>query len=75
MPLVDTASASLGQVTDQRRIVDLPLPGGNSLSLAQYAPGVIYMAAPNDPSLGGGAVDELSNIAVNGARTARRVHY
>ncbi|MBI4910726.1 MAG: TonB-dependent receptor [Acidobacteria bacterium] len=67
--LIDTASASLGQVTDTRRIVDLPLPAGNSQTLAQYAPGVINMAAPNHPSLGTGAVDVLSNIAVNGART------
>ena len=67
--LVDTSSASLGQVTDTRRIVDLPLPAGNSQTLAQYAPGVINMAVPNHPSLGTGAVDVLSNIAVNGART------
>jgi hypothetical protein len=67
--LIDSSSASLGQVTDTRRIVDLPLPAGNSQVLAQYAPGVINMAAPNHPSLGTGAVDVLSNIAVNGART------
>ena len=28
--LVDSASASLGQITDTRRITDLPLPAGNS---------------------------------------------
>ena len=67
--LVDSSSASLGQVTDTRRIVDLPLPAGNSQVLAQYAPGVINLAAPNHPSLGTGAVDVLSNIVVNGART------
>ncbi len=66
--LVDTASASLGQVTDTRRIIDLPLPGGNSLSLAQFAPGVLYLAQPNHPSLGVGAVEIVSNIAVNGTR-------
>lgn len=67
--LVDSASANLGQITDTRRIVELPLPAGNSQTLAQYSPGVINFAAPNHPSLGTGAVDVLSNIAVNGART------
>ena len=69
VPLIDTASASLGQITDKRRIIDLPLPGGNSLSLAQFAPGVVYLAAPNHPTLGVGAVDQVSNIAVNGTRS------
>jgi outer membrane receptor protein involved in Fe transport len=67
--LIDTASASLGQVTDKRRIVELPLPGGNSLTLAQFAPGVIYLDQPNHPSLGIGAIDQVSNIAVNGTRS------
>ncbi|MEK7752395.1 MAG: carboxypeptidase-like regulatory domain-containing protein, partial [Acidobacteriota bacterium] len=67
--LVDSASASLGQITDTRRIVDLPLPAGNSQALAQYAPGVVNLAAPNHPSLGTGSVEVLSNIAVNGARS------
>ncbi len=67
--LVDSSSASLGQVTDTRRILDLPLPAGNSQALAQYAPGVVNLAAPNHPSLGTGAVEVLSNIAVNGARS------
>ncbi len=66
--LVDAASASLGSIADTKSIVDLPLPAGNSQTLAQYAPGVINMAVPNHPSLGTGAVDVLSNISVNGAR-------
>lgn len=67
--LVDSSSASLGQVTDTRRIVELPLSAGNTQTLAQYAPGVTNFAAPNHPSLGTGAVEVLSNISVNGART------
>lgn len=66
--VVDAASASLGQVTDKRRIVDMPLPGGNSLTLAQFAPGVIYTGPPNHPTLGVGAVDQVSAISVNGTR-------
>jgi len=67
--LVDSSSASLGHITDTRRIVDLPLPAGNTQALVQYAPGVVNLAAPNHPSLGTGAVEVLSNISVNGART------
>jgi len=66
--LIDTASANLGQVTDKRRIVEMPLPGGNSLTLTQFAPGVIYLDQPNHPSLGIGAIDQVSNLAVNGTR-------
>jgi hypothetical protein len=66
--LVDTATASLGQVTDKRRIVEMPLPGGNTLTLAQFAPGVIYLDQPNHPSLGIGGIDQVSNLAVNGTR-------
>ena len=39
--LVDAESGSLGQVTDKRRTVEMPLPAGNRLTLAQFAPGVI----------------------------------
>jgi hypothetical protein len=66
--LVDVATANMGQVTDKRRIVEMPLPGGNSLTLAQFAPGVIYLDVPNHPTLGIGAIDQVSNLAVNGTR-------
>jgi hypothetical protein len=39
-PLLETASASLGLVMDQRRINDLPQRGGNPLELTLLAPGV-----------------------------------
>ena len=66
--LLETATGSLGRVVDTRRIVDLPLPGGNALSLARLAPGVINLGGPNHPSLGP-AVEVLSNISVNGTRS------
>jgi len=50
-PLIEAATASLGQVTDRRRIVDLPLSGGNAITLARLAPGVTYTGVPNHPSL------------------------
>ena len=40
--LLETTTASAGQVFDQRRIADLPLSDGNSFVLHRLAPGVIY---------------------------------
>jgi hypothetical protein len=65
--VLETATASLGRVVDTRRIQDLPLPGGNALSLARLAPGVINLSTPNHPSLGP-AVEVLSSFTVNGTR-------
>jgi hypothetical protein len=39
-PVLDTTGASLGQVVDQRRIEELPIFGGNPLSLMMLAPGM-----------------------------------
>lgn len=41
-PLLDTATSSLGQVVDSRRITDLPVPHGNLYSLIQLAAGVAF---------------------------------
>jgi hypothetical protein len=64
---LETATASVGRVVDGRRILDLPLPGGNAMSLTRLAPGVINLSVPNHPSLGP-APDTLSQITVNGTR-------
>jgi hypothetical protein len=40
-PLLDTASASLGQVVDHRRIQELPIAAGNALELTLLTPGMI----------------------------------
>jgi hypothetical protein len=40
-PILDTASASLGQVIDARRIQELPIVAGNALELTLLAPGMI----------------------------------
>jgi hypothetical protein len=40
-PLLETATASLGQVIDQRRIESLPLMGGSPVELMLLTPGVI----------------------------------
>lgn len=41
-PLLETTTASAGQVIDQRRIADLPLSDGNPFVLHRLVPGVIY---------------------------------
>ncbi len=65
--LIEASSATIGQVVDRKRLLELPLPGGNSLSLARLAQGVQNFGAPNHPSLGP-AVEVLSSISVNGVR-------
>ena len=40
-PLLDTASSSLGQVVDQRRILELPIAAGNPLELVLLTPGMV----------------------------------
>jgi len=67
-PLVDSSSASLGEVVDRRRIVELPLKDGNPIMLASLAPGVMNL------STGGWTrpfdVGSPSSIAINGTRTS-----
>jgi len=45
-PLVESASASLGQVVDQRRISELPLKDGNPIMLSHLSPGVLFTGNP-----------------------------
>ena len=42
-PLIDVASASLGAVMDNRRILELPTKDGNPLMLLTLTPGVTSM--------------------------------
>jgi Carboxypeptidase regulatory-like domain len=41
-PLLETNSASAGQVIDQRRISELPLSDGNPFTLARVVPGITF---------------------------------
>ncbi len=67
-PLLESATASLGQVIDNRRILDLPLPGGSANYLIQLTPGVISTNPPTHGWLPH-AVDAVSDMASSGART------
>lgn len=40
-PLLQTAEATLGQVIDERRIMELPLFAGNAMDLVHLAPGTV----------------------------------
>jgi hypothetical protein len=59
--LIETSTATMGRVVDRRSLIDLPLPGGNSFSLARLSAGVVNLGAPNHPSLGP-AVEVLYGI-------------
>jgi hypothetical protein len=45
-PLLNTASASMGQVVDARRVADLPVPHGNPFFLIGLASGVNFTRDP-----------------------------
>ncbi len=64
-PLVDTTSATMSGLIDDRRVVDLPLNGRNVIGLARILPGVLNVSAPqqmNDARGGPG-------MNVNGGRS------
>jgi len=67
-PLVDTSTATLSEVVDRRRIVELPLNGRNAASLALIAAGTVLAPATADE----GSTKTMPNTAVtisaNGSR-------
>lgn len=71
-PLVNTANPSLGQVIENRRIVDLPLNGREPFSLAGLAPGVLPPPTTGLVHLGGsipsinGAANFTSEVNIDG---------
>ncbi len=66
-PLIDTSSASAGQVIDQKLISEMPLPGGAVSYLMQLSPGVVSMNAPTHGWLPQ-AKDSIANLASGGTR-------
>jgi hypothetical protein len=69
-PLLDSASASLGQVIDNRRVRDLPMPYANPMYLIRLTTGIISTTAPtanwatNQP-------EGISGFSANGAATSQ----
>ena len=72
VPLVNTSSSSLGQVIENRQIVDLPLDGRDPLALANLSTGVIPVPpntnihqGDNTPSING-AANFTSEVMIDG---------
>jgi hypothetical protein len=51
-PLVDTGSATVGKVVENRRVVELPLNGRNALALTLLTPSVKSNAGPTNSGFG-----------------------
>jgi hypothetical protein len=72
--LVETTSATLSGLIDDRRIVDLPLNGRNIMSLAEIIPGILNVNAPQEmgDARGGptmnvnGGRDNMNQFTFNG---------
>ncbi|MCS7023411.1 MAG: TonB-dependent receptor [Bryobacteraceae bacterium] len=66
-PLLETATASIGLVMDERRVTELPIVGGNPFYLARLTPGVLSSGgrSAGNPMDNGAA----TGIIANGTRS------
>lgn len=67
-PLLETETASTGQVIENRRIVELPLNGRNPFALAQISPGVVSVEGPT--FLRAFDINGTSSISIGGSVSA-----
>ena len=65
-PLLEAATASLGQVVDRRRLIDLSMPASNVSYLIQLAPGIIS-ATPPTGNWQLNATSTQANFSTNGS--------
>ncbi len=68
-PLVDTSSATVGKVIENRRISELPLNGRNALALVLLTPNVKSQAGPTNSGFADRGI-ALSSISINGGPSA-----
>jgi len=64
--LVDSNSATVGTVIDNRQVQALPLNGRNALSLTLLTPGVFSNAGPTNSGFGDRGVN-ISSLSINGS--------
>ena len=66
-PMLESATASIGMVVDERRATELPIAGGNGSILSRLSAGVTMTAGhgPGNPRHGHG----LRQVIVNGTRS------
>lgn len=67
--LVDTGSATVGKVVENRRVQELPLNGRNALALTLLTPSVKSNAGPTNSGFGDRGI-QLSSISINGGPNA-----
>lgn len=78
IPLLDSATASLGQVIDTRAVSDLPLNGRNFLQLAKLSTGVLETKQGDRTKDGGGFIAngvraQLNNYLLDGVDNNSKV--
>jgi len=66
-PLLETATSTLGQVVDERRMLDLPQRGGNPLELERLVPGVVNLT--NLRTVKSSSPAATSATSINGSGT------
>ena len=67
--LIQTDAASIGQVINQKQILDLPLNGRNFTQLAALTPGAITSSVPGGPP--SGEVFGSTTVSVSGGQSAK----
>jgi hypothetical protein len=73
-PPLDTNTSTVGQIIENKRIIDLPLNGRSVLALSELAPGVNPTADTITAGLGGGRAN-ASVVQVDGTTATPPYHY